>query len=301
MNRLLDRYDGLIVDADGVIYRGPRAVPHAIETLRAAEQFVPWCVLTNNAALPPSAVAERIAALDLPMSATNVVTSPQGAVAYLLEHGVPAGSPILVVGGPGIDEAVRGAALTPVRDGSVKPVAVIQGFGPDVGWRELAEAGYAIAQGALWVATNLDASIPTERGLAPGNGALVGVVRQAVGKDPDAVTGKPQPLLFQLAAKRLGARRPLVIGDRVDTDIRGANRAGMDSLLVLTGISERDELADLAEADPEMRPTYIAEDLRALLDTPDASRITSDAAGSSALADVRRLLARAWTGGRSGS
>lgn len=301
MTRLVDRYDGLIVDADGVIYRGPSAVPHAIETLRAAEQVVPWCVLTNNAALPPSVVAERIAALDLPLSPTNVVTSPQGAVAYLLEHGVPAGSPILVVGGPGIDEAVRGAGLTPVRDGSVKPVAVIQGFGPDVGWRELAEAGYAIAEGALWVATNLDVSIPTERGFAPGNGALVGVVRQAVGKDPDAVTGKPEPLLFHLAAERLDARRPLVIGDRVDTDIRGANRAGMDSLLVLTGICDLGLVADLVDAEPEMRPTYVAEDLRALLEDPDASRITPDAAGSSAVAEVRRLLARAWAGGRSGS
>ena len=299
MTRLVDRYDGLIVDADGVIYRGPNAVPHAIETLRAVE--LPWCVLTNNASLPPSVVAERITKLNVSLSPENVVTSPQGAVAYLLEHGVPAASPILVVGGPGIDEAVRGAGLTPVRDGSVKPVAVIQGFGPDVGWRELAEAGYAIAEGALWVATNLDASIPNERGLAPGNGALVGVVRQAVGKDPDAVTGKPEPLLFHLAAERLGARRPLVIGDRLDTDIRGANRSGMDSLLVLTGICDLDELTDLIDAEPEMRPTYIAEDLRALLDGPDASRITSDAAGSSALADVRRLLARAWTGGRSGS
>ena len=301
MTRLLDQYDGLIVDADGVIYRGPRAVPHAIETLRVAEHDVSWCVLTNNAALPPAVVAERIAALDLPLSANNVVTSPQGAVAYLLDHGVPAGSPILVVGGPGIDEAVRGAGLTPVRDGSVKPAAVIQGFGPDVGWRELAEAGYAIAQGALWVATNLDVSIPTERGIAPGNGTLVAVVRQAVGKDPDAVTGKPEPLLFQLAAERLMARRPLVIGDRVDTDIRGANRSGMDSLLVLTGICDLDELADLVDAEPEMRPTYVSEDLRALLDDPDASRITLDAAGSSAIDEARRMLARAWTGGRSGS
>ena len=172
MTRLIDRYDGLVVDADGVIYRGPNAVPHAIETLRAIER--PWCVLTNNASLPPSVVAERITKLDLPLSPQNVVTSPQGAVAYLLERGVVVGAPILVVGGPGIDEAVRGAGLTPVRDGSVKPVAVIQGFGPDVGWRELAEAGYAIAEGALWVATNLDASIPNERGLAPGNGESCG-------------------------------------------------------------------------------------------------------------------------------
>ena len=298
MTRLVDAYDALIVDADGVIYRGPTAVPHAIQTLREIGAHLPWCVLTNNAALPPSDVAERITALDLPIEPQDVVTSPQGATAFLREAGVPAGSPVLIVGGPGIDEAVLEAGYVPVRDrsapGAAEPVAVVQGFGPDVGWRDLAEAGYAIASGALWVATNLDMSIPTERGIAPGNGSLVGVVRQAVGRDPDAVTGKPEPLLFHLAARRMAAQRPLVLGDRLDTDIRGANRAGMDSFLVLTGIAGAPELTALVDAEPDMRPTYIGADLRALLGPADLARIDGGAGGTDALANMRRVLARLW-------
>lgn len=184
MNRLIDQYDSLIADADGVIYRGPIAVPHALESLRVAIDQMPWCVVTNNAAMPPSAVADRISGLGLAMEPSDVVTSPQGAVAYLLNRGIPAGAPILIVGGPGIDEAVAAAGFTPMREHSIPPVAVVQGFGPDVGWRELSEAGYAIAAGALWVATNLDLNIPTERGLAPGNGALVGAVEHASAEHP---------------------------------------------------------------------------------------------------------------------
>jgi glycerol-1-phosphatase len=292
VTRLIDQYDSLIVDADGVIYRGAIAVPHAIDILGSVP--VPWCVLTNNAALAPTAIAERIERLGLSLDPANVVTSPQGAVAYLRDHGVPEGAPVLIVGGSGIDEAVAEAGFTPVRDRVAQPVAVVQGFGPDVGWRDLSEAGYAISAGALWVATNLDRNIPTEQGLAPGNGALVGAVQHAIGRGPDAVTGKPEPLLFHLAADRMGSTRPLVLGDRLDTDIRGAGGAGMDSLLVLTGVAGADELMHLIDADPRERPTYIAEDLRALEGPADAVRVDPDASGSTSLAGVRRGLGRAW-------
>lgn len=293
MTRLIEQYDSLIVDADGVIYRGAMAVPHAIQVLGSVP--IPWCVLTNNAALPPSAISERIDRLGLALDPANVVTSPQGAVAYLRDRGVPEGAPILIVGGSGIDEAVAEAGFTPVRDRGADPVAVVQGFGPDVGWRELSEAGYAISGGALWVATNLDRNIPTEQGLAPGNGALVGAVQHAIGRAPDAVTGKPEPLLFHLAAERMAATRPLVLGDRLDTDIRGAGCAGMDSLLVLTGVAGADELMHLIDADPLERPTYIAEDLRALNDSAELVRVDTDAHGSGPLVEVRRGLARAWS------
>lgn len=293
MPRLIDDYDALIVDADGVIYRGANAVPHAVDALGGVN--VPWCLLTNNAALPPSAIAQRVERLGLHLAAANVVTSPQGAVAYLQECGIPVGSPILIVGGLGIDEAIGDAGFTPVRDRSSEPVAVVQGFGPEVGWRELSEAGYAIAQGALWVATNLDANIPTEQGLAPGNGALVAAVQHAIGRGPDAVTGKPEPLLFHLAVERMGATRPLVLGDRIDTDIRGANRAGMESLLVLTGVAGARELIDLIDAEPTARPTFIAEDLRALNGPSEAVRVEPGAQGGSPLSKVRRLLGLAWS------
>ena len=293
---LLANYDALILDADGVIYRGAASVPHAIDALTSAGERVPWSVVTNNAALPPSAVAQRITDLGLSTYASQVITSPQGAVAYLHEWGLPANSLVLVVGGRGIDEAVRDAGFLPTRERSEGVRAVVQGFGPDVGWRDLAEAGYAItsSEEIVWVATNMDANIPTEFGSAPGNGALVGVIHQAIKRWPDAVTGKPEPLLFQLATSRMGATRPLVIGDRIDTDICGANRAGMDSLLVLTGVCGLNDVAALADAAAEHRPTYVAADLRALTGPRESVRIAVDAPGEDSLAQARRQLAQAW-------
>ena len=293
---LADEYDGLILDADGVIYRGPQPVAHAIEVLAPIIKAMPWCVLTNNAANAPIVVADKLSELGLQASIQNVVTSPQGAVAYVKSTGVAEGAHVLVVGGAGIEDALRAAGFVPTRDRHDDVVAVVQGFGPAVGWHDLAEASYAIADGAMWVATNLDRNIPTEFGFAPGNGALVGAVAEAVGRRPDAVTGKPQPLLFELAAERMSAARPLVIGDRIDTDIRGGNRAGMDTLLVLTGVTGRAQLQDLQDAPQEDRPTYLAHDLRALQEPAIASRIVGshEADDTDWLAGIRCTLARAW-------
>jgi glycerol 3-phosphatase-2 len=288
-------YDGLILDADGVIYRGAERVPYAIETLGPVTQAMPWCVLTNNAANSPSVVADKLSGLGLESSIENVVTSPQGAVAYLHARGFPAGKHVMVVGGPGIEEALRDGGFVPTRDRHDDVIAVVQGFGPTLGWCDLAEASYAIADGVLWVATNLDRNIPTEFGLAPGNGALVAAVSEAVGRSPDAVTGKPEPLLFELAAERMSSSRALVIGDRIDTDIEGANRAGMDSLLVLTGVVSVTDLVDLADADPLRRPTLLAADLQALNGPASHVLISPDAPDSAdPLGQVRRSLARAW-------
>ena len=293
---LADEYDGLILDADGVIYRGPQPVAHAIDVLAPLIEEMPWCVLTNNAANAASVVADKLSGLGLRAGVENVVTSPQGAVAHLKSTGVAEGTHVLVVGGTGIEDALRAEGFVPTRDRHDDVVAVVQGFGPAVGWHDLAEASYAIADGAMWVATNLDRNIPTEFGFAPGNGALVGAVAEAVGRRPDAVTGKPEPLLFELAAERMSASRPLVIGDRIDTDIRGGNRAGMDTLLVLTGVIDRAQAEALREAPPEDRPTYLAHDLRALQQPASVSRIadTPEAEDTDGLAGIRCALARAW-------
>lgn len=298
---LAGEYDGLIVDADGVLYRGMQAVAHAGDVLRWVDaRSGPtgggWCLVTNNAAHSPHEVAHRCQTLGIDIDADRVVTSPQGAVAYLHDRGVPAGAHVLVVGGPGIDGALADGGFSPVRSRDAAPVAVVQGFGPQLTWVDLAEAGYAIADGALWVATNADLTLPTAEGLAPGNGSMVGAVANAVGRMPDAVTGKPDPLLMNLAASRLGMTRPLVIGDRIDTDIRGGNRAGMDTLLVLTGVTGRAQLQVLKDAPQEDRPTYLAHDLRALQQPATASRIAGSQDGDNAdwLAGIRCTLARAW-------
>jgi hypothetical protein len=189
---------------------------------------------------------------------------------------------VLPVGGPGVATALRAAGLTVVDRAEDAPVAVVQGYGPDICWADLAVPSVAIRAGAQWVATNTDATLPSPRGPLPGNGSLVAVLRTALGREPDAVVGKPQPALFEVAAQRTGAARPLVVGDRLDTDIEGANVAGMPSLLVFTGVSQPAELFDAA---PERRPTHLATDLGGLF-VPEADVRVPDCADPSAGVEV---------------
>jgi ribonucleotide monophosphatase NagD (HAD superfamily) len=181
-------------------------------------------------------------------------------------------------------------------------VAVVQGYGPKVGWPELAEACVAVREGALWVATNGDRTLPSVRGPLPGNGSLVAAVATALGREPDETVGKPAPVLFERAARRTGATRPLVVGDRLDTDIEGAVRAGMDSLLVLTGVSTP---KDVLTAAPPRRPTHLAADLAGLFIAdpgPEDWRVRRHEAGleldgtGSPVAALRALCALAWSG-----
>jgi hypothetical protein len=139
-------------------------------------------------------------------------------------------------------------------------VAVLQGLSQDLGWRDLAEACVAIRAGALWVACNVDATLPTERGLLPGNGALVAAVAAATDAHP-LIAGKPARPLMDDAIRATAATHPLAIGDRLDTDIAGATNAGIDALLVLTGVSTP---ADLLAAPPDQRPRYVAADLHSV-------------------------------------
>lgn len=265
---LRDLYPGLVCDLDGVVYRGAEAVPYAIEQLSAVASGSPGGVVyaTNNASRPPAQVAKQLRSLGLAVTAEHVVNSSV-AGAQVLAQRLTAGSRVLAVGGVGVADALRGAGLTPVSSseaaaspGSVE--AVLQGYGPDVRASDLAEVAYAVQSGAAWVVTNADRTLPTDRGIAPGNGSLVGAVRVAVDVDPEIV-GKPGPLMYQLAAQRLGtdAEHTLGIGDRLETDIAGAHAAGMDSLLVFTGVHG---VADVVAADPHLRPRYVAGDLRSL-------------------------------------
>ncbi len=254
-------YDTALLDLDGVVYVGPRAVPGAAASLSAArERGMRLAFVTNNASRTPEAVAAHLAQIGVPAEPADVVTSAQAA-ARLIAAQAPAGAAVLVVGGEGLEVALREHDLRPVRSADDDPVAVAQGYAPEVGWRALAEAAFAVGRGVPWVATNADMTIPTARGIAPGNGTLVAAVRAATGATP-AVAGKPQVPLHQEAMLRTGARRPLVVGDRLDTDIEGANNGGADSLLVLTGVTSPAELLD---AEPRLRPSYLAEDLRGLL------------------------------------
>lgn len=252
------RHDAALLDLDGVVYRGAHAVDHAAEAVsRAAGAGMAACYVTNNSSREPEVIAEQIRGYGLACRAVDVVTSAQAA-ALLLTDLLPAGGKVLVVGGQGLRTALRGAGFELCDGAEDDPLAVVQGFAPDVGWRQLAEAAYAIAAGALHLATNLDTSIPDDRGIAPGNGALVGAVVHATGVEPHA-SGKPTAPIFHQATHRIGARAPLVVGDRLDTDLEGARAAGIPGLLVLTGVSSA---RDAVLARPEQRPSFLAPDLR---------------------------------------
>lgn len=263
MRGLFADHAGVVCDLDGVVYRGARAVQHAVPSLTAVD--VPVLYATNNASRPPEAVSEHLVALGLTTDPGAVVTSSQAA-AWVLGDALDPGSLVLALGGPGVAQAVAAAGFTvrgPEEDG--RAAAVVQGYGPDVRAADLARAAYAVRSGARWIATNTDLTLPTEHGLAPGNGALVHAVALAVGREPDEVAGKPHPPIYELSAERLGAAGAtlLAVGDRLDTDIAGANGVGMDSVLVLTGV---DGIESIAAAPAALRPTWMARDLRVLVD-----------------------------------
>lgn len=257
---LMEPYDVVMFDLDGVLYLGSAAVSGAAEQVhRVRHRGTTVAFVTNNASRTPAQVATRLRGLGMDADPSDVVTSAQAAARLVAEQ-VPAGAAVLVVGGEGLEVALSEQGLRPVRSLADGPSAVVQGYSPDVAWTHLAEASYAVADGLPWVASNTDRTIPTARGLAPGNGMLVAAVAAASGGTP-RVAGKPRAPLFDETVLRVGGRRPLVVGDRLDTDIEGANEVGADSLLVLTGVSGVDEVA---AADPVRRPAYLAPDLRGL-------------------------------------
>ncbi len=259
---LMAGFDALLFDLDGVVYVGPAAVPHAAESIAAARAAgLPCGFVTNNASRSAQSVVTHLDEIGVVADVDDVITSPQAAVSLLPEF-VADGARVLVIGGSGIDDALVDGGYVPVHTLADGPAAVMQGFSPDISWRDLAEATFAVRSGLPWIATNPDLTFPAAGGIAPGNGALVRVVAETVGRGPDAVAGKPEPPLLRAAIARTGAMRPLMIGDRLDTDIAAGSRVGIPSLLVFTGVTT---LAELLSAIPEERPAYLGADLRVLL------------------------------------
>ncbi|GAA2418300.1 HAD hydrolase-like protein [Streptomyces glaucosporus] len=314
---LAEAYDTALLDLDGVVYAGGEAVPHAVEALGAARAAgMRSAYVTNNAARTPQAVAEHLTRLGVPAEPEEVVTSAQ-AVARMIAEELPPGSRVLCVGGEGLMVALRERGLEPVESADDAPAAVVQGYGgPQMPWGRLAEAAIAVGRGLPWFASNTDLTIPSGRGIAPGNGAAVEAVRIATrwmrpAPEPK-VAGKPLPPMHRETILRTGAERPLVVGDRLDTDIEGAYAGGVDSLLVLTGVTDA---AQLLAARPEHRPTYVAADLRGLhrpqpepVEAPGGGfscggwtasvqdgGLVLDGGGEDPLDGLRALCAAAWT------
>lgn len=260
----LDDVDVVLADLDGVVYASELALPHAVDSLNEAARTRRLGFITNNASRTDATVAAQLNELGLTVRPDEIVTSPQAAIRLLGEK-VPAPATILVVGGEGLVVEAERAGYTVTRSAQDEPAAVVQGFDPTVAWTHLAEAAFALQLpeeegGIPWIATNTDWTIPRSRGVAPGNGTLVSAVHTAVGRLA-TVAGKPEVPIFTEAVARFDAQHPLFLGDRLDTDILGACRAGIDSALVLTGI---DRPKHVLAAPQGSRPTYILSDLREL-------------------------------------
>ena len=257
MKTIAQEYECLLIDLDGTVFRGASPTPGAVRSLdevHGRKLFV-----TNNASRSADQVAAHLRELGFTATGADVVTSAQSA-AHLLAGQLSPESPVLIVGTEALANEIATVGLRPVRRYDDDPVAVVQGLSTTIGWPDLAEAALAIRAGALWVAANVDPTLPTERGLLPGNGSLVAALRAATDAEP-RVAGKPAPQLFQDAVARGDFRASLVVGDRLDTDIEGANAAKLPSLLVLTGVNTA---RDAVYAEPARRPTFIGHDLRSL-------------------------------------
>ena len=257
---LLSKYDSLLLDLDGVVYEGQAAIHGAVDAIHVAQSAsLKIGYVTNNSSRRPETICEQLAGFGIASLPSDIISSGQTGV-EILSKMIEPGAKVLVVGGEGLRKRVIDGGFRLVESSDDEPAAVIQGFAPDVAWRDLAEAAFSIQRGAKWVATNQDWTLPQERGLAPGNGTLVSAVHTAVGILP-VVAGKPEPAIFRTAQQHFDSQAPLFVGDRIDTDILGANRAAIDCALVLTGVSTRKELLGIG---PEGRPTYVLSNLSEL-------------------------------------
>ena len=267
---LCEQHDLVMFDLDGVIYVGGRAlpgVPERVERLAAGDVHLAY--VTNNASRTADAVADHLAELGVPATAEDVVTSAQAAARVLLERHGPAAR-LLVLGGTGLTTALADVGLVPVTDvASSDCVAIVTGYGPEVLWKDVMRAAVLIRDGLPWVASNTDLTIPTAYGLAPGHGVLVRTLADFAGVHP-TVAGKPQRPLLEETVRRVGGERPLMVGDRLDTDIEGARNVGVPSLLVMTGVTG---LAELTSAGPELRPTYLSATLEGLFEVHRAPEV----------------------------
>ncbi len=254
---LADRYDAFLFDLDGVLYRGADPVPRAAEALarlRALGKRVAF--VTNNSAGTPETVAGKLHDVGVVAEVAEVETSALATADLLATRGV---GTAFVVGEEGILEALADAGIE-VHRGAVSTVdVVVVGFDRGANYEKLRTACVLVEGGAALMATNADASFPAADGRAwPGAGALLAAIETTTGVRADVV-GKPNAPILEAALVRAGGGTPLLIGDRLDTDIAGAQALGWDSLLVLTGIASRADLAGSA-----FTPTHVGEDLQAL-------------------------------------
>ncbi len=272
MTLVMDRYDAALFDLDGVVYLGPVAVEGAVEGFADLRKYgADIAFVTNNAARPPQTVVDQLVGFGIEAKPEDVVTSAQACARMVAEELQPQAK-ILIAGTQALANEIASKGFTIVTSADDNPDAVVQGYNPDMPWSVFDEAAIAIQQGAVWYITNTDSTRPTARGLIPGMGTQVNVVRVPTKAEPHSIAGKPYAPLLNETVLRLGCQAPIFVGDRIDTDIMGAVAVGMDSLFVFTGVHG---CHDLLEADETGRPTHIGWNLQALLEPERICHVAS--------------------------
>ncbi|QSB03927.1 HAD-IIA family hydrolase [Natronoglycomyces albus] len=245
-----------LLDLDGVIYLLDQAIPGAEETVRRLREINNQPVfVTNNASRRSHEVANALTGMGIGARADEVQTSAQTAARLIAERFAESDPAVLVTGSEALKAEIQDLGLRTTTEARQAEV-VVQGYAADLGWRDLASAAVAVRRGAYWVATNTDATLPSPDGPLPGNGSLLKAVEMAVGHGPHLIAGKPEPVIYQQAMNRRPEAAAIAVGDRWDTDIAGANAAGIDSLLVFTGVLNEQQALRLP---PEGRPTHLGE------------------------------------------
>lgn len=264
MVSLIDRYKGFIIDLDGVVYLLDDPIPGSPEVVRyLLESGAPFVFLTNNSVSTPLMYVEKLARLGMEVEPRHVVTSAQAVRRYLEQGGACAGRTAFVVGEKGLVREIEATGLEIVNEEEAAGADfVFVGWDREFDFGKLKAAVAAVRNGAEYIATNADATYPTPGGLLPGAGSIVAAITTGAGREP-IVMGKPNPYIVELALERMGvgARSALLVGDRLDTDIAAGLAAGVDTLLVLTGVSRAEEVEETG-----IRPTHIRDDLGALMD-----------------------------------
>lgn len=258
---LEDLHDALLLDLDGTVWEGNKPIPHAVETI--THTVLPTLYVTNNASRPPEEVVRKLSAINLVARPEDIVTAAMVAASLAVDV-LGKGAKVLVVGDRSFRNLAEEAGLITVDSADDGPVGVLQGHSTSTGWAELSEAAFAIQKGATYIASNRDTSLPCDRGLAVGNGSMVKAVETCTGVTALSA-GKPAPAAFRIAAARCDSTSPLAVGDRLDTDIRGGNNAGIPTMHVMTGVSGHWSVLRAPEGD---RPTYLAKDFRDLTIDP---------------------------------
>ena len=284
-NALAEDYDCALLDLDGTAWSGDEHIEHAAASVIEARGLgMASAFVTNNAMRTPAQVTDKLNSMDFEATADMVMTSAMDIAAIMAEE-LAEGSKVLVIGGAGLRLALEERGFVLVDSADDEPAAVVQGLDKQVNWALLSEGAFAIERGAAFYASNLDATLPVERGQALGNGSLVRAIQHATRKRPTA-GGKPEPGIYRRASELVGARNPLAVGDRLETDIMGAVAAGVPAMHVLTGVHMA---RDVIRAPRGQRPSYLAIDMRGLLEAHPAPKHHRDGTWTCGLSQVAKV------------